>query len=436
MQRNLPSVSVIVLNWNGRGHLAACFESLMKLDYPEDQLELILCDNGSTDGSVGFAQRRLPNVKLVALKRNYGFAEGNNRAARGASGEWLAFLNNDMRVEPSWLQHMVEAIDGNPNVASIASRISNWDGTKIDFIGGGISFHGHGFQLDHGETVSTRDRSRRLLFACGGAMLVRKDLFLTIGGFDADFFAFFEDVDLGWRLNLLGYDVVYTPQANVQHRHHSTATSNGIEPHQLGVLYERNALSMIYKNYDDENLAAALPAALLLLNERALEHARLDLSTFGIPGGEPVDAAGRRAESRGQSTALEPSSRPSLVQRGRKVLREQGPGVAARKALALPLRMTRAALQPGVDQLRPRYYLVPGMSMAYYVGMSAFAHQIDSLNKKRAWIQSRRQRPDSEIIPLFVDPFYSNYPDPNFHRFTRWLSRVQGLDRRFGTSPD
>ena len=264
-------------------------------------------------------------------------------------------------------------------------------------------------------------------------MLVRRDVFLPIGGFDPDFFAFFEDVDLGWRLNLLGHDVWYAPNAVVQHRHHSTA--NSIEPHQLGVLYERNALSMIYKNYDDDNLGAALPSALLLLNERALEHARLDLRSFGIPGGAPVDAAGRRPDGRGEPASPTPP-RPSFTERGRKVLREQGPGAAVRKALSIPLRLARSALQPGVDQIRPRHYLVPGMSMAYYVGMSAFAHQIDSLNKKRAWIQARRKRPDSEIIPLFVDPFYANYPDPNFHRFTRWLSRVQGLDRRFGLPPD
>jgi GT2 family glycosyltransferase len=431
---NLPSVSVIVLNWNGRGHLARCFESLINLDYPKDKVELILCDNGSTDGSVGFMARRLPGVKVVALRRNYGFAEGNNRAVREAAGDWIAFLNNDMRVEPSWLRRMVEAIEASPAVASVASRISNWDGTKIDFIGGGVSFHGHGFQVDHGENTSVTDRPRRLLFACGGAMLVRRDLFLSVGGFDPDFFAFFEDVDLGWRLNLLGYDVWYTPDATVQHRHHSTA--NNIEPHQLAVLYERNALSMIYKNYDDDNLAAALPAALLLLNERALEHARLDLSTFGIPGGEPVDAAGRRPIGHGHAGEGAPQAKPGLIQRGRKVLREQGATVAARKAVTLPLRLTRAALQPGVDQIRPRHYLVPGMTMAYYVGLSAFAHQIDSLNKKRAWIQARRKRPDSDVIPLFVDPFYANYPDPSFHRFTRWLSRVQGLDRRFGIPPD
>src|SRR5207237_8183469 len=122
---------------------------------------------------------------------------------------------------------------------------------------GGVSFYGHGCPVDHGEDKPVGDEGRRLLFACGGAMLVRRDVFLPIGGFDPDFFAFFEDVDLGWRLNLLGHDVWYAPNAVVQHRHHSTA--NSIEPHQLGVLYERNAPSMIYTNYDDETWAPPCP---------------------------------------------------------------------------------------------------------------------------------------------------------------------------------
>jgi GT2 family glycosyltransferase len=434
MPSELPSVSVIVLNWNGRGHLAPCFESLLKLDYPADKLELILCDNGSTDGSVEFMQRRLPEIRVIALRRNYGFAEGNNRAAREATGEWLAFLNNDMRVDSSWLKHMVEPLAGNPRIASVASRIMNWDGTKIDFVGGGVGFHGHGFQLDDGAARSIQDRPRRLLFACGGAMLMRRDIFLSVGGFDPEFFAFFEDVDLGWRLNVLGYDVWYTPEAVVQHRHHGTA--GRIEPHQLGVLYERNALAMIYKNYDDENLAAALPAALLLVNERALEHAKLDLSTFAVPGGQPVEAAGQRPDSGHPDVSVAVPPKPNLVQRGNRVLREQGLGTAVKKGLTLPFRLARSALLPGIDYIRPRHYLVPGMSMAYFVGISAFTHDIESLNRKRAWIQARRKRPDSKIIPLFVDPFFSNYPDPNFHRFSSWLARVQGLDKRFAISPD
>jgi GT2 family glycosyltransferase len=431
MLEHFPTVSIVVLNWDGKRHLAACLESLLALDYPREKLQIVLCDNGSSDGSVDFVRERFPAVTLVALDRNYGFAEGNNRAVQSATGEWVGFLNNDMWVEPTWLESLLAPLAEQPQLACLASRISNWDGSAIDFVGGGVSYHGHGFQIDYGEGSSPQDKPRRVLFACGGAMLIRRQLFLDVGGFDPGFFAFFEDVDLGWRLNLLGHDVWYTPDATAHHRHHSTA--HHVEHHQLGVLYERNALAMIYKCYDDENLAAVLPMALLLLNERALEHAKLDLESFAIPG----SGVGKRTSAQAARAAVDPAKLgPGLIDRGRKVLRDQGLRVAARKALRQPVKWTLSALRPLVDQLKPRHYLVPAMAMSYWVGASEFAHQLEALNEKRAWIQARRKRSDAEIIALFVDPFYANFPDPNFHLFTRWLSRVQGLDRRFGASPD
>jgi GT2 family glycosyltransferase len=426
-----PSVSIVVLNWNGRGHLTACLESLLALDYPVSRLQILLCDNGSTDGSVEFVRERFPSVTVVPLDHNYGFAEGNNRAAQVATGEWVGFLNNDMWVEPPWLKNMVEPLADMPGVACVASRIMNWDGSAIDFIGGGISFHGHGYQIDQGSRTSVHDKPRRLLFACGGAMLIKRGLFLEIGGFDPGFFAFFEDVDLGWRLNLLGHDVWYTPAATAYHRHHGTA--NRIEPHQIGVLFERNALAMIYKCFDDDNLAAALPAALLLVNERGLELASLDMRSFSIPGDvEP----GTDAVPQWEAGDLLIQARPSLANRGRKVLRERGLLVAAGKSLRQPIKLIVAGYGRLVAMLPPRHFVVSAPALSSFVGISRFASQLDSLNQKRAWIQARRKRSDSEIVPLFVDPFYPIYLDPHFQRFSRWLFRVQGLDRRFGAPPD
>src|ERR1700680_1114907 len=149
-----PSISLIVLNWNGREHLNDCLKSLRSLDYPSEKLQLILCDNGSTDDSVDFVRSAFPGVEVVALDSNYGFAEGNNRASERATGEWLGFLNNDMHVEPDWLGCLLTPLTHRPQVACIASRIANWDGSAIDFIGGGVNFQGHGFQVDHGSARS------------------------------------------------------------------------------------------------------------------------------------------------------------------------------------------------------------------------------------------------------------------------------------------
>ncbi|MFQ5578334.1 MAG: glycosyltransferase family 2 protein, partial [Anaerolineae bacterium] len=101
-----PTVSVIVINYNGRQHLTTCFESLLALDYPPDALELILADNASADDSVALVRRRFPSVRIIAHPQNYGFAGGNNRAAEQAGGRYIVFLNNDMRVQPDWLKSL------------------------------------------------------------------------------------------------------------------------------------------------------------------------------------------------------------------------------------------------------------------------------------------------------------------------------------------
>jgi GT2 family glycosyltransferase len=425
----LPTVSVIVLNWNGKRHLQSCLGSLGELDYPEPKLEVILCDNGSTDGSVELARTRFPRVNVIALDHNYGFAEGNDRAAQQARGEWVAFLNNDMWVKPSWLKDMLSALEERPDAACIASRIVNWDGSALDFVGGGVNFMGQAFQLDQGKRESPHDTFRRLLFACGGAMLIRRALFLEVGGFDPDYFAFFEDVDLGWRLNILGYDVWYTPRATAYHRHHGTAKR--IQSQMLRALTERNALATIYKCYDDQNLAAALPAALMLLNERALRMSKLDPRRFELGSGP---AAGRGMTSQPLSIVEPPT--PSLASKARRVLREEGFVAACRRAVHFVLALLVDGLIAILNVFGGPSHRVPGVTASHYVALSQFAHRLDSLNEKRAWIQSRRRRTDAEIVPLFQEPFYAGYSDERYVQFLRWLSRVQGLERRFNSAPD
>ena len=266
----LPSVSVIILNFNGRQHLDACFSSLLQQDYP-GSIELIMVDNGSADGSVEQMREQFPQVRLIVNEQNMGFAPAVNQAARQASGDYLALLNNDARAAPDWLAQLVELAEHRrgEGVACVASRVLGWDGETIDFIMGSVNFHGFGAQpyfrvpadrLHPGE--------ESLLFANGGAMLVDRKVFLEIGGLDDDYFAYFEDVDLGWRLWVCGYQVVLNPKAVAYHRHHATAST--MYPYQTRLLFERNALLTIIKNYDHEHLQRVLPVALLLLIKRAV----------------------------------------------------------------------------------------------------------------------------------------------------------------------
>jgi len=130
---SLPDVSVVILNFDGRHIIDRCLQSALALDYPSDRLEVIVCDNGSSDGSVEYVRTRFPSVRLVPLDRNYGFAEGNNRALAACRFQWVAFINNDMWFAPSWLRKLVAPLATQPALACIAGRILDWDGSHIDF---------------------------------------------------------------------------------------------------------------------------------------------------------------------------------------------------------------------------------------------------------------------------------------------------------------
>ncbi|MHB1004363.1 MAG: glycosyltransferase [Chloroflexota bacterium] len=278
-----PSVSVVVVNYNGKHHLEACLMSLLDMDYPRDRLELILVDNGSSDGSVSYVHDRFPSVRVVENEGNLGFARANNIGARFASGELLAMLNNDTKVDRKWLTGLVAELRPSEGIVCAGSVILSWDGRLIDFMGGGLNFYGHGMQPGFGtrHCPDTSNQCPRLVpFACGGAMLIDRQTFLEVGGFDEDYFAFFEDVDLGWRLWLSGYKVVLVSKAIVYHRHHGTARK--IPAHQLHVLYERNALMTLFKNYEQRNLDKVLPAALMLLVERELLQSGVDREAFRL----------------------------------------------------------------------------------------------------------------------------------------------------------
>jgi len=410
-----PAVSLIVLNLDGRRHLEAGLESLEALDYPASKLQLIVFDNGSGDGSVEYVRERHPRVEVLHSPTNLGFAEANNRAAKVATGEWLGFLNNDMRVDPSWLRALLGALDRCPDAAALGSRILSWDGERIDFVGGGVNYQGHGHQVDFGTPVSaSAEEPRRLLFACGGAMLVRRSVFLELEGFDPSFFAYFEDIDLGWRLNLLGHDVWYVPAATAYHHHHSTGAR--FEPHRLRVLYERNALATIYKCLDDANLAAALPAALLLLNERALLIGQADPERFRL--GAPAAAAG------GPPPAVE---RAKPLARAVRVMRSEGVAGLLARTVRYMGRQLAGMSEPGGPALSNP------LALSHYVALSEFTNSLDELTAKRAAIQATRVRDDAEVLALAGDMLYPNFNDPSYLEFYEFLNQTEGLDVRFGS---
>jgi GT2 family glycosyltransferase len=298
----LPRASVAIVNWNGRHLLAECLPSLAALDYPRDDLEIVVVDNGSHDDSLPWLRAEWPAVRVVSHADNRGFAAAANDAASAATGSVVAFLNNDCRVAPDWLRRLVEGL-GAEGAAAAGSCLLDWEGQRVDFDGASMNFHAHGRHRNWGRPYVAGARAPEpALFACGGAMAVDRARFLASAGFDADYFAYFEDVDLGWRLWVLGERVVYVPDAIAFHRHRGS----GMDAARWRTLIERNALASLFKNYDDANLAVVLPAARALLAARA--------AGDGALGPEPYHAAERAFEN-----AL-PKLRAAraVVQRGRR----------------------------------------------------------------------------------------------------------------------
>ncbi|MCZ6689423.1 MAG: glycosyltransferase family 2 protein [Planctomycetota bacterium] len=274
--------SVVVVNYNGGDTLRACIESIITQQFARSDREVIIIDNGSRDDSLD-GIRDFVGIRVIRKERNLGFAAAANLGAEVALGEHVAFINSDARLDPSWLSKMIEEM-GKAKAECATSRIDSWDGTEKQYEGGVVSFGGHCW-----EEAFSREQTRRwILFPHGAAMLVRRDTFLDVGGFDPDYFAYFEDVDLGWRLNLLGHRVAIVPGAIAYHKGQGTAGK--ISYAQRLLLFERNALMTIYKNYDEENLRRVLPGAILLTLSRGFARAKLRPSEY-LPGGE--DEMGR-----------------------------------------------------------------------------------------------------------------------------------------------
>jgi GT2 family glycosyltransferase len=428
MSAERPFVTVVVLNYNGLEHLEPCFRSLVSLDYPADRVELMLVDNGSSDSSVTWMQEHFPTVRVVETGRNLGFASGNNAGAGAARGEIVVFLNNDMRAAPDWLAELVAPFQDAPDVACVGSRILNWDGTRIDYAGGGMNFCGYGYQLDHGRRATDEfGEARPQLYVCGGAMAVRRDLFLQWDGFDKDYFALYEDTDLGWRLWVLGYRVLLAPRSVVYHRGHSTVGRLSSEKRRL--LYERNALLSIIKNYERKNLDRILPAALLLLLQRVWLTSGVEGEHLRIGGSVPVrplslpadDAYTTRHYLRRAWETLRAEGLIGLWETARKELWWRTGGLPLG---GLSRRRARPSASGQVAMTRE--------SLAHLVAANDVMALLPRAMEKRARIQAARRRPDKEIFPLFRQPLGLSLFTPEFKRAQASVVAALGLDELFG----
>ncbi|HEV3225585.1 MAG TPA: glycosyltransferase [Acidimicrobiales bacterium] len=352
MKKTRPGVvSVVVIDYDGAHDTIACLEGLAALDWPRERLEVVVVETGTAEAAAAIDAAH-PWANVVVAGANLGFAGGCNRGVAESSGEYVALLNNDARPHAQWLSTAVSALDGDPSIGCVASKVLDWDGQLIDFVAAAAAFYGHGFKLHVGEADSLLyDNDADVLFASGAAAVMRTDVFRSVGGFDDRYFMFFEDVDLGWRLWLLGYRVRYLAASIVYHRHHSTVGRFGSWREHY--LLERNALFTIFKNYDDENLRTVLPAALALAVRRGVVLGGADSSALDLERVPPVPD--------------EPS-----------------------------------------DQQVSKQLLAP------VYAVDAFVDALPSLRRARDELQAHRKRTDQEIVRLFRLPLHPNIGEPRF----------------------
>jgi GT2 family glycosyltransferase len=269
----LPEASVVIVTWNGRRYLEPCLEAVAAQQ--GIAAEVILVDNASTDGSAEFVRARFPQVRVVALAENRGFAGGNNVGARMARGRFVAFLNNDTVVEAGWLRALRDGMDPAAGFLLTTSRIVYMhDASIVDSAGDGLFRWGGAFKRHHGASVDLAGVSQEVFAVCGGACLVSKMVFDELGGFDEDFFFSHEDVDLSYRARLRGYRCRYVADASV--RHHGSGTSRQVAA--FAVFQGQRNLEWLYvKNTPASLLVRTLPGHLLYNAAAAVHFARRGL---------------------------------------------------------------------------------------------------------------------------------------------------------------
>ena len=238
--------SIIIPNWNGKGFLGTCLNSLQKQSFRD--LEIIVVDNGSTDGSVEFIKDNYPEVKITPLDRNYGFSKAINEGVKKAKGEFVFLLNNDTEVDSNCLFECECSIQNHPDISMFALRIMNYERRNI-MDSGGTSYPKSGRSYDIGVESPFSEmfnKEKEVFGFCAGAAVIRRSVFQKTGYFDEDFFAYFEDVDFGFRARLLGHKCLYIPNAVVYHIHSGYwRTASKVKIYYL----HRNVLWTIVKNW-------------------------------------------------------------------------------------------------------------------------------------------------------------------------------------------
>ncbi|MGM0528873.1 MAG: glycosyltransferase family 2 protein [Bacteroidota bacterium] len=255
--------SVVILNWNGRKFLEQFLGDVIKHSSAENS-KVYVADNGSTDDSCEYIRGSHPEAGILELGQNYGFAGGYNEALKTLESEYFVLLNSDIEVTPGWLNPLTDFMDKNPGVAACQPKILSYDDrTRFEYAGaagGFIDKYGYPFCRGRIMNVTEEDKGqyddiKQIFWASGACMFIRSSAWKECGGFDPDFFAHMEEIDLCWRINNRGMKIMFIPYSVVYHIGGGTLSYKS----PLKIFYNfRNNLFLLYKNLPPEKLKTTL----------------------------------------------------------------------------------------------------------------------------------------------------------------------------------
>lgn len=240
----MAKTTVVIPNYNGIKYVEDCLSSLYAGTVVP---EIIVVDNGSADGSLSLIKEKFPKVRLIEFQQNTGFCKAVNTGIRASSTEYVLLLNNDTVVDADMIRYLEAALDGKPDVFSAAARmISLHEPEKLDGAGDFYCALGWAYSRGKDKPADSCLKEDRIFSACAGAALYRREVFEKIGYFDENHFAYLEDMDIGYRANIYGYDNRYAPDAKV---YHAGSAVSGSRHNKFKVsLSSRNSIYLIYKN--------------------------------------------------------------------------------------------------------------------------------------------------------------------------------------------
>ncbi len=264
-----PKIAIVILNWNGANLLQQFLPSVIQFS-KGGSTEIIVADNGSTDESIPILRNKFPDVTIIDLHQNFGFARGYNETLKQIEADYFVILNSDVEVTAGWLESPIRLMEADKKIAAVQPKILSYNQkTHFEYAGaagGFIDRFGYPFCrgriFDEVEKDSGQyDEIADIFWATGACMFVRSDLFREVGGFDADFWAHMEEIDLCWRLKNRGYRIVFTPESIVYHVGGGTLSYDN--PQKLYLNF-RNNLWLLYKNLPANQLFYILSIRMIL----------------------------------------------------------------------------------------------------------------------------------------------------------------------------